>query len=37
MAELALNNKILTATEESVFYTNYNKYPNLFNALKKSL
>ena len=36
MAELALNNKILIIIKESVFYTNYNKYPNLFNTLKKS-
>ena len=36
MAELALNNRILTAIEKSAFYTNYNRYPNLFNAPKKS-
>ena len=36
MAELALNNKILTAIGESAFYINYNRHPNLFNTLKKS-
>ena len=35
MAELALNNRILTVIKESVFYTNYGRYPNLFNTLKK--
>ena len=37
MAELALNNKILIIIKKSAFYTNYNKYLNLFNILKKSL
>ena len=36
MAELALNNRILIIIKESAFYTNYNRYPNLFNILKKS-
>ena len=36
MAELALNNRILIVIGESVFYMNYNRYPNLFNMLKKS-
>ena len=36
MAELALNNRILTAIGESAFYINYNKYPNFFNISKKS-
>ena len=36
MAELALNNRTLTIIKESAFYTNYNRYPNLFNILKKS-
>ena len=36
MAELALNNRILIIIGESAFYTNYNKYPNFFNILKKS-
>ena len=36
MAELALNNRILTIIEESAFYTNYSKHPNFFNILKKS-
>ena len=35
MAELALNNRILIIIRESVFYINYNKYPNFFNILKK--
>ena len=36
MAELALNNRILTAIKESVFYANYSRYPNFFNTPKKS-
>ena len=36
MVELALNNRILTIIGESVFYTNYSRYPNFFNTLKKS-
>ena len=36
MAELALNNRILTVIKESAFYANYSRYPNLFNTLKKS-
>ena len=36
MAELALNNRILTAIKESAFYTNYSRYPNFFNTLRKS-
>ena len=36
MAELALNNRILTIIGESAFYTNYNRHPNLFNTLRKS-
>ena len=36
IAELALNNRTLTATGESAFYTNYSRHPNLFNILKKS-
>ena len=36
MVELALNNRILIIIGESAFYTNYNRYLNLFNTLKKS-
>ena len=36
MAELALNNRILTIIKESAFYINYNRHLNLFNILKKS-
>ena len=36
MAELMLNNKILTTIKKSAFYANYNKYPNFFNTPKKS-
>ena len=36
MAELALNNRILTIIKKSAFYTNYSKHPNFFNILKKS-
>ena len=36
MVELALNNKILIIIGESAFYTNYSRYPNLFNIPKKS-
>ena len=36
MAELALNNRILTIIKKSIFYTNYSRHPNFFNTLKKS-
>ena len=36
MAELALNNRISTVIRESAFFTNYNKYLNLFNTPRKS-
>ena len=36
MAELALNNRILTIIKESAFFTNYGRYPNLFNTPRKS-
>ena len=31
MAQLALNNRTATVTEESVFYANFGRHPNLFN------
>ena len=36
MAELALNNRILTVIKESAFYANYSRYLNFFNILRKS-
>ena len=36
MAELALNNRILTVIRKSAFYINYNRHPNLFNISRKS-
>ena len=36
MAQLILNNRTVTATEESAFYTNFDRHPNLFNTLRKS-
>ena len=36
MAQLALNNMKVTVTGVLVFYTNYGRYPNLFNILRKS-
>ena len=37
MAQLTLNNKTLTVTGKSVFYTNFGRHSNLFNVLRKSL
>ena len=37
MAQLILNNTKATATEFSTFYANYDRYPNLFNTLRKLL
>ena len=37
MAQLTLNNATVIVIGVSAFYTNYNRYPNLFNILKKSL
>ena len=36
MAQLVLNNRTVTVTEESVFYANFGRHPNLFNTLRKS-
>ena len=36
MTQLTLNNRIITATEKSTFYTNFGQYSNLFHTLKKS-
>ena len=35
MTQLILNNAKTTVTDISVFYTNYRRYSNLFNTLKK--
>ena len=36
MAELTLNNRIIIVIEESVFYVNFGRHPNIFNVLGKS-
>ena len=34
MAQLILNNRTVIVIEESVFYTNYRRHPNLFRTLR---
>ena len=36
MTQLTLNNRTIIVTEESAFYTNFGRHPNLFNILRKS-
>ena len=36
IAQLTLNNRTATATEELVFFANYGRHPNMFNTLRKS-
>ena len=36
MAQLVLNNRTATITENSAFYANFGQYPNLFKVLRKS-
>ena len=36
MAQLVLNNRIMTVIEELTFYANFGRHPNLFNIPRKS-
>ena len=36
MAQLTFNNRAATAIEQSVFYANFGRHPNLFNILRNS-